>query len=179
MSNANPNIAALALGFALLTPTYGHAQAVQPAPCAGLQKQLNKATSLRNFMIKEGDAADGRRSIPNVDVDGDGTPERIVVTRPPPSDRFPPQPSALSIVLSGSRIELRTEFQRLYLIRFEGNVYLVGSRLLDPQGPVKTDVLRVGKTGFVPACMYECNLRGGCRPRAETNGAPATPGPSR
>jgi hypothetical protein len=148
----------------------------QPAPCAALQKQLNKSTGLRSFMIKEGEAVNGRRPIANVDIDGDGTPERIVVTRPPQSDRFPPEQSALSIVLSATQIELRTEFHRLFLVRFENIVYLVGSKLLDPQGPVMTDVLRVEKTGFAAACQYECNLRGGCRPRGEAKGAPAAPG---
>jgi hypothetical protein len=155
-------LAATVLFAGVLVAAGAHAQ---PAPCAGLQKHLNRMTGLRSFMVKEGDAVDGRRAIADVDVDGDGTAERIVVTRPPPSDRFPPETSAVSIVLSGSQTELRIEFQRLYLIRYERVVYLVGSRLLDPEGPVQTDVLRVDRTGFVPACRYVCNLRGGCRPR--------------
>ncbi len=148
------------------------ASAKGPPPlCAALQKHLNKVASLRTFMVKEGEAVDGRRSIDHIDIDADGEPERVVVSRPPASDeRFPPSPSAISIMLSGSKTELRTEFHRLYLIRFEGIVYLVGSRLLDPQGPVMTDIQRVDKSGFVPACRYECNLRGGCRSRSDANG---------
>lgn len=164
---ASASVAALLATTALLLPPAAFAQ--QP-PCAALQKHLNRSTSLRTFMITESAPRDGKRTIPKVDIDGDGEPEQITVTRPQPSDRFPPESSAISIVLSRSQIELRTEYHRLYLIRFQTRVWLVGSRLLDPQGPVLTDVQRVTKDGFIPACSYECNLRGGCRPRGGQDG---------
>lgn len=135
--------------------------------CEELRVQTNRRTGLTSYALPEVEIKDqdgtseATGEIGNVDVDGDGTSDRILLSRTGSASLIPPDNSWFSVVLSTTGKEHKVEAQRLMVIGYKSRYYLLTANYGGEEGPVTSDVYGLGRSGLRKLCSYDCGLPDG------------------
>jgi hypothetical protein len=121
--------------------------------CQRFGKMLKTPLSLVPYALEAIVDDRGIKRIPNVDIDGDNLSDEVQWSCPDAGGSVPVDSCALRAVLSSTKKTIEFERPRFYLVRFNGNVYIVSStELRRKQEAGKSDIYRIDESGITLVC---------------------------
>ncbi|RDZ29310.1 hypothetical protein [Lysobacter silvisoli] len=140
------------LGLGLWFAT-GAAMAAEPALCAALRAKPAEAGRLGERLEEFPDSSrEGSVQVPNVDLDGDGISDRIVLWRSDSPSRFPADLAEAQVVFSASGRNEERAFPHIAVRRYRSQVYLTGMSYADDANSAQLEVLLLDRRGVTNAC---------------------------
>ena len=115
---------------------------------------------LGSYQVKEQEIEqnDYNYSIPNVDVDGDKVPDKILLFHSGSGSLIPADYDRVTLILSSTGEEFTVEMQRFYIIRYKAKYYIVATNIEGENGPVFEDIMSMDHLGIKRLCCYRRGL---------------------
>lgn len=128
--------------------------------CEEFRIQISRkmGLSLYALPLDEINQQNATHIIRNVDVDGDGISDQILLFLSGSASRIPPDNSEFSVVLSKTGKEYKVEAQGLYAISYKSRYYLLTHDCTGEDCPVRKSVNLLNRSGLSEICTFECGL---------------------
>lgn len=131
----------------------GVSAAAEPPLCAALRAKPGEAGTTGERLEEVSESSqEGNSRVPNVDLDGDGVSDAIVLWRGGSPSRFPADLAQARIAFSASGREQQREFPHIAIRRYRSQVYLTGMSYADDVKRAELEVLLLDKRGITRAC---------------------------
>lgn len=148
----------LAICVASLALVASDARAGQAPLCAAIRAQPQAAVGeALEALPLDGPEWNGR--VPNVDIDGDGRNDAILLFRGDSPSRFPGDSARARIELSATGKAFPAEFPHIAILRFRSQIYLVGVTYSDAEPSARKDIHLLDKRGMTRVCSLTVPAR--------------------
>ena len=123
--------------------------AAPPSVC----ELAKKRGGLNPYAVDVSPDQNGNREIVT-DIDGDGLRDKIAWFDPGSGSIIPADNSTLTATLSSSGRTFTLEQQRLHVVKYQSNYFVVTRWLESERGPWHSDVYAVTRTGITKICSF-------------------------
>lgn len=149
-----------ALCFAVLIAATGAVGAAEPGLCTALRDRAQDFGSVGEILeVVPVDGPEWNGRVPNVDLDGDGASDSILLSRSESPSRFPADSTEVRIALSATGKTYPAAFPHVALRRYRGQVYLVGTTYADDTASARLDVHVLDRKGITQRCSVTVPVR--------------------
>ena len=139
----------IGLTLVLCICTVSAAFATPPSVC----ELAKKRGGLTMYAVDVSPDQNGNREIV-ADIDGDGLSDKISWFDPRSGSIIPADNSTLTVTLSSIGRSFTVEEQRLHVVKYQSNYFVITGRVESERGPWHSDVYAVTRTGITKICSF-------------------------
>jgi hypothetical protein len=139
----------ISLTLALCICATSVAFAAKPSVC----ELAKKPSGLTPYAVNVSPDQKGNREIV-ADIDGDGSGDKISWFNPGSGSIIPADNSILTVTLSSSGKTYTVEEQRLHVVKYQSDYFVVTGWVESERGPWHSDVYAITRTGVTKMCSF-------------------------